>query len=179
MGKKKEIKKRHRRTDQELAEEALKYTRRVDFQNGSNSYFKQAWRRKEPGFLDKICSHMELMWEIKWNTFDKLKVESIKYDSRGEFRDKSPSAYGAAIKRDDYEEICSHMKDSLTAAWTLEELKIRASFHVKKTDFAKSEPGAYEAALNHEKFDEICSHMPKTADFSGKNNPRFKWEDDL
>jgi hypothetical protein len=45
---------------------------------------------------------------IKW-TYDKCKEEALKYQTRGEFQKKSPSGYGASIKKGFLNEICSHM----------------------------------------------------------------------
>ena len=94
---------------EELRIVALKYKTRKEFENlAYNAY--QAAHRKGQYFFDSICSHMpKNVNDLKWS-FDKLKKEAQKHNSRSEFRDFNPAAAQAAVRRGIYEEICSKMK---------------------------------------------------------------------
>lgn len=78
-------------------EEALKYDSRWTFQQSSHSAYCKAFKN---GWLDEICSHMEL--QIKpcghWNVFENCKEEASKYKTKGKFGRESSGAYHAATR---------------------------------------------------------------------------------
>ena len=57
--------------------------------------------------LDEICDHMSVIY-IKW-TYDILREEALKYDTRSKFKSSKNSAYQAAQSRGILNEICEHM----------------------------------------------------------------------
>lgn len=92
----------------ECKTEALKYTRRVDFDKGSPGH---ASRARKKGWYEIVCSHIPLT--IKpvghWGNIDNARKEALKYNSRAEFQKGSISAYDAAWRKGFLDEICSHM----------------------------------------------------------------------
>jgi hypothetical protein len=88
-------------------EEALKYNTRNKFFNAHNNAYNSALKN---GWLDEICVHMEKIIKPKnyWN-YDKCKEESLKYNTKTEFKEKSKSAYRSSLTNGWLDEICSHM----------------------------------------------------------------------
>ena len=88
-------------------EEALKYTRRVDFNQSSYGAYNAAYLSN---WLDEICSHMD---EIRkpnnfWN-FDKCFDEAKKYSDKKSFLKNSHGAYESARLHGWLDKICEHM----------------------------------------------------------------------
>jgi len=103
-----------------LQEEALKYNSRVAFENGSPGAYKAALRYK---IIDKICQHMlsTRMPNGYWN-LTTLRIEALRFNSRGEFEDNSSGAYDAALRLGIMDDICKHMKKSRTVSLQEKEL---------------------------------------------------------
>lgn len=93
--------------------EAIKYADRTSFQKKSKAAYATARKKK---WLNEICSHMEIkrMPAGYW-TLDKCIAEGLKYETRGEFSIKSPSAYNNCKKNGWRGVVCAHMKN----AWEL------------------------------------------------------------
>ncbi len=102
-------------TDEELRAEALPYLTRDSFQVGSSGAYNAA-RDRGKEFLDSICSHMprrvdqsgENNNSFKWSLID-LKTEAIKHTTQASFKEGNSCAYHVAVKRDNWDEISSHM----------------------------------------------------------------------
>jgi len=95
-------------TKDKCKEEALKYDNRSEYSKSSGSSFQSACKN---GWLEEICSHMKIKLIKKsfW-TFENCKKNSLKYESRMSFHDKSRNAFDIASKNGWLDEICSHMK---------------------------------------------------------------------
>lgn len=106
------------------------------------------------------------MREIKW-TYETCKKESLKYNSRSEFKKKSCSAYSKSIKNKWIESFGEHMKlkDKPDGFWTFENCKIEALKYKTKLEFINSPGWAYCVALKNNWIDEICQHMIKVGNF--------------
>lgn len=96
---------------------------------------------------------------MKKRTFEELKEESLKYSRRVDFAKGNPSAYNAARKTSNFDEICSHMGPSLRRAPTLEELIKEALIYRTRGEFKKNSPNKYKIASKRTDFDQICQHM--------------------
>ena len=94
-------------SDEELFEEARKYTVRVEFQRKGKGAYLASLRR---GILDEVCAHMvrQLVVHGHWN-LENCQVEALKYDARGKFMRGSGSAYNSALANGWLDEICKHM----------------------------------------------------------------------
>jgi len=95
-------------TEEKCYEEALKYTKRDDFQKRSSGAYAAARRLK---ILDKVCSHMTYQKQLPngyWN-LKTITKEAQKYYSRSKFCKENNSAYNAAKRLNILENVCSHM----------------------------------------------------------------------
>ena len=139
------------------AEEALKYKTKTDFNRGSVGAYTHALKH---GFLDEICSHMEVKWQRKWSNKDVCRKEALKYQTRSEFQYKSNGAYTYAMRHYFLDEICNHMENHHEIKWNSKEACAKEALKYKRRiDFARDSNSAYTYALKHGFLDEICSHM--------------------
>jgi len=83
--------------------EALKYSTRTEFKNGSPGAWDAATNNN---WLDDICTHMPI--RPSWSK-DKCQEEALKYKYRTEFKKESPGAYAASLKNNWIDDICKHM----------------------------------------------------------------------
>lgn len=81
-------------TKEHCASEAKKYSTRSHFQRMASGAWNAA---NKNGWLDEICSHMEVRWQRKWDTKAKCSKEAKKYKNRTDFQKNSPGAWNAAI----------------------------------------------------------------------------------
>lgn len=95
--------------------------------------------------------------EIKW-TKEKIKIEALKFETRGDFRKNSPKAYDAASRNKILNDVCSHMKYVLNY-WTKEKIEIVAKKYNSRWDFQRHSPNEYSVAHKHKWLNELCSHM--------------------
>lgn len=93
-------------TDENLRKEALKYQVYSDFIKFSASAYQTAKKKRSKEFLDDITKHMDKT--TRW-TDDALKVEALKYKTRGEFQKENPVAYTISLRRGLLDDITSHM----------------------------------------------------------------------
>lgn len=95
-------------TDALLADIAKGYCTRDEFFENDSSAYGIACKR---GIIDKICSHMErqIMPVGYWNK-ERCRQKAKDYNSKEDFRQGCPSAYGAAQKNGWLDDICSHME---------------------------------------------------------------------
>jgi hypothetical protein len=147
-------------TDQELADEAAKYSVIKDFRTQSPEAYSTASRR---GLLTQLTQNMERTGKIPYFFDDKdLAQEALKYDTLKDFRTQSERHYQAALKRglDFLNRITSHMERG-TRDWTDEELAQEASKHDKLSHFRVQNPAAYQSAYARGILDQITGHMDK------------------
>jgi predicted GIY-YIG superfamily endonuclease len=85
-----------------VKDEALKYTKRNDFNKLAKSAYLTAYKN---GWLDDVCSHMK----INDYTFDRVKEEALKFSTRSDFRNNSNSYYTSAHRNGWIDNVCSHM----------------------------------------------------------------------
>jgi len=146
-------------TKEKCQEEALKYTTKNDFRNGSISAYNSSvindWK-------DEICSHMIIKEKHPNNywTFEKCQEEALKYSNRKEFKKHSYKAYVASIDHKWLDDLdiagpIHHPKNY----WTYEICQREAQKYINRSDFEKHSNGAYQKASRSGWKDEICSHM--------------------
>lgn len=141
---------------------ALNYTSRAAFKKGDPHSYKAAKRMKIVG---EVCSHMEVLWEIKWNT-ETVRLEALKYTTRAEFQYSCMGAYKAAKRLGILDEVCSHMQILWESKWTPETVRLEALKYTVKNEFKKGSRGAYVAAKRFGILDEVCNHMQKSNNVS-------------
>jgi hypothetical protein len=91
-------------------------------------------------------------------SYEAIKAEALKYESRGKFQRLSRGHYRAADNRGFLEEVCSHM-EYVHYPWTDEELAEEAKKYKTRSEFQDKNASAYNASLKREISDKICSHM--------------------
>ena len=89
-----------------LAAEALKYSSRHEFSEGSNSAYRAAQRR---GLLDEICGQMTGLYKHKYWTEAEIHAAAKRYKTRTAFQFGAQKAYKAAYERGIVDEVCAHM----------------------------------------------------------------------
>lgn len=142
-------------TKETLQIEALKYSRRIDFEQTSNWAYKVA---RKIHVLDEICSHMKRAWEEKWVTFNIIFEEALKYKTRKEFSIKNASAYNAARRMKILDAVCKHMK-AKAVPLSDKLIEAEAKKYNSRFEFQKKSRRAYMIALRNSTLDSICSHM--------------------
>ena len=165
-----------------LRQEALKYKTRSEFEKGNVGAYYSA-RRK--GFLDEVCSHMPkrslLLGKkhprFKWS-FETLKKEASKYNTRTEFQKANGSAYNTALKKGFLDKICSHMIER-NHRWSVDELRSEALKYVTNEEFRQKNLKAYNAILERGLLDKLCFHLLKKEIPSGENHYNFRWTDEM
>lgn len=145
-------------TEENCRDEALKYNYRTEFHKNAGSAYAAA---SKMGKLDCICSHMykPIRWS-KW-TKERCQTKALNYQTKKEFKEKSPGAYSYASKKKFLEQICSHMKSQRkpNGYWTKEKCQKEAKKYNSKSKFQKGNVSAYRNALNNNWLEDICPHM--------------------
>lgn len=141
---------------EKCAIEALKYNTKTEFNKACVGAYTHA---RKHGFLDEICSHMEIKWQRKWDSKEKCHAEALKYESRGEFQEKCDGAYTYALRHGFLDEICTHMTAKWVHVWNKETCKAEALKYNRRIDFQRGNDSAYTYAMRHGFLDEICTHM--------------------
>ncbi|HEY5235474.1 MAG TPA: hypothetical protein VIJ14_04790, partial [Rhabdochlamydiaceae bacterium] len=159
--------------------EALKYKSKKEFRKQNFKAWKAAYRSDN---YEDICSHMARLWEPKWNTVEKIKLEADKYTTKTAFAFGSAGAYRAALRLEILDEICSHMPPSKTEKYGHEELQKEADKYSERTLFAKGSPNQYQAVWNRGKkyLDLVCikmviPHGPSSAEKELFKTIKTKW----
>lgn len=137
--------------------EALKYTNRRDFHFKSKSAYGAAWIH---GWLDDICSHMELYSKPSgyW-TKERCAARAKKYIRRSEFQRHERAAYSAAWKNGWLNDICAHMQSP--HIYSKEECReIALMYHVER-DWRINSAASYSHARKNGWLTELTSHMRK------------------
>lgn len=141
-------------------EEALKYDRKVDFENGSSVAYNKSLKNK---WLNKICNHMVGGNKPKnyW-TMEQCKEEALKYLYIGDFIKESPSCYTISRNNKWVNDITSHMsrKCRKSGFYTKEQCQIEALEYTSKKEFENKCSRGYEISRLNGWLKEICSHMP-------------------
>jgi len=87
--------------------------------------------------------------------------ESLKYKTRGEFCNRSGSAYNKCLKMKWLDELCGHMIKikNHKGYWTKERCQIEALKYNHRGEFSTESTSAYSKSWKNGWLDEICSHM--------------------
>jgi len=94
-------------TYEKCKEESLKYKTITDLQKGNISCYNICYKNK---WINELCNHMVSPQKPRnyW-TYEKCKEESLKYDNRKDFKNKSKGCYSACYKNNWLDELCKHM----------------------------------------------------------------------
>lgn len=145
-----------------IQEEALKYTDKRGFKEGSRGAYEAAVRKK---LIPNVCSHMKDLRPAK-HTKDSVIAIAKDYTKRTDFTSQDSGAYHFALKTGILEEVCSHMKQGTSIKWNEEAITLEASKYSTRNQFKRGNSNAYNAARKLAILDSVCSHMQK---------PQRKW----
>ncbi len=97
----------------------------------------------------------------KYWTFEKCKEEALKFNSRTEFQNNSPSAWGKCRKNNWLDEVCSHMIElrKPKGYWTFEKCKEEALKFNSRLEFKLNSSSIWGICRKNNWLDEVCSHM--------------------
>jgi hypothetical protein len=145
-----------------LKAEALKYATKDSFKKGNYGAYQAALLSDE---YDLIVEHMPKhlnscgkdVFRNIW-TFEKIRIEALRYRSKEDFRENNYCAYQAALYRRILDSVCSHMTDD-TVNWTADLIQLRANKHAKREIFRKTDNNAYQAAQKMGILNIVCAHM--------------------
>lgn len=85
--------------------------------------------------------------KLKW-TYEACRKDALKYASRGEWSNKSPSAYQAARRGGWLDNVCKHMQPQRKPPgyWTLARCKTKAKAFVTRAEWQREHRASYNAA---------------------------------
>ena len=106
-------------------------------------------------------------------TKERCQVESLKYQTRGEFQILSDSVYQISRRNKWLDDICSHMEEikKPNRYWTKEKCQEEASKYNTKSEYNKKSKSAYGSSWKNGWLDEVCSHMIIYKNEIPKKNP--------
>ena len=125
-----------------VKQEAEKYNTKVEFKNANVAAYQHAYRNK---WLDDVTSHMKrpVSQRYYW-TYDRVKQEAEKYNTKKEFQKGSSGAYNVAQANKWLDDITKHMELYVKPIyWTFDKVKQEAEKYNTKSEFSKGSPGAY------------------------------------
>lgn len=146
-------------TPNTILEEAKKYINKSDFALKAPGAVKAA---RKLGVYKEVCQHMKRLekQEFKrtdWNE-ETLKIEALKYSSKGEFTSKRNSAVKVAKELGIYDSICEHMNTNYRL-WSNEDLVNEALKYNTRSEFQRNSNSAYITARVKGVLEDICVHM--------------------
>ena len=146
-------------TYERVKEEAKKYNTRKKFQTGSSSAYISS---RKNGWLDDITTHMEQCKNPNgyW-TYERVKEEAKKYNTRNEFQNNCGSAHFVARKNNWLDDVTKHMerKRKPKGYWTYDSIKQEAKKYDTRNKFQIGSNGAYKFAYKNNFLDDITKHM--------------------
>ncbi len=153
-------------TKEKCKEEALRFQTRQEFRKISPTASSKV---RKMGWDKELCSHMEKKKTPKdyWTVIKILK-EAKNYNTRSEFKNKSSSAYRAALKLGILERVCKHMISTAVifsnnrTKWIKSACMKEARKYNSLKEFIRSSPVAYGKALEKGWIDEIGSHLTRS-----------------
>ena len=150
----------HKWSKKKCFEESKKYTTRSEFAKQSNLAYQKSLNKgwlNEMTWLSNNRKYPRGYWKIKENVIN----ESKKYNSKKEFLDNSPSAYLAANKDGNLNELTWLIKQEQKPKnyWTSEKIKEESLKYKSRSDFFKNSSSAYYAALKLNIMDDLYNKI--------------------
>lgn len=167
-----------KQTIEHITKTAKRFDSKIEFRKNATAEWSAAYRfnKKNPNFINKICSHMKSGKELreKYRVYTKtvLLKEAKKYKTRNDFRENSTQYYKALLKMDKKEKglmdkACKHMKSyKEVREYPIKEVIEKALECNTRSEFKEKHNGHYRRGLeiaktkgNTKFMDKICSHM--------------------
>lgn len=150
-------------TLEKLKAEALKYSRRVDFQYGSVGAYLSARRQK---LLETICTHMQEPATKKYTDEEIFEIAK-QFKTRSEFA-KNSKAYASASLRGKHflNRVCAHMTSVKKVQKHTKKTAAKDALKYKtRREWCLNDAGSYLASVKNGWVNDLCKHMdriPKT-----------------
>jgi len=115
----------------------------------------------------------------KW-TYERCSQESLRYETRGEFKKESPSAYNSSLRNGWLGEICDHMIEIIKPKghWDIKENCRKEALKYKtRTEFQKGSISAYNSSRRNGWLGEICKDMEVVGNLKMRGIYVFEFED--
>jgi predicted GIY-YIG superfamily endonuclease len=154
-----------------LGGSTLKWTLEECRKDAKRFASKREWAEKSSGAWDaarknkwiaQCCSHMKVgkLANGSWTRKTCL-VDARKYKTRGDWKRKSPVAYGTAWRNSWLEYCCRHMKmvRHPKGSRTLQDCKRDAKKYKSRAEWQKMSCSFYKVAARNNWIDECCKHM--------------------
>jgi hypothetical protein len=140
-------------SDEEIEQEARKYSNQAAFAKGSPNYYNAYKRRK----LQDKFRHFLPLKITKW-TDEMLRDEAAKYTTLKDFVENSGSAYKTAHDRGILQDITKHMPR--VKIWTYDEALKEAQKYNTFAEFSKNSPAFFQSKQNGwlDDFKKFLSH---------------------
>ena len=145
-----------------VEEEAKKYNTRLEFSKGSGSAYSIALKNNWIDDVTKHIPHIEKNPRGYW-TYDTVKEEAKKYNTRLEFQKEASSAYRIARKSGWLDNLTKHMVQVMNPKgyWTYDKVEEEAKKYNTRLEFGKGSGSAYNTARKSGWIDDVTKHMVK------------------
>ena len=170
-------------------EEALKYQKIIQWQNGNSASIKSA---KINGWFEECSAHMikqNLIPKTYW-TKEHCIEEALKYETKSKWAKNNDASYKIAKKNTWFDECTAHMVELQKPGgyWTLERCQKEALKHETRNEWRENHRTSYQAAMSAKFLNECTGHMVRLKKPSGywtkekcledakKYNGRFEWQ---
>lgn len=164
---------RRKLSDEIIIKIASAFKTKKEFRNADPSAYALAIKR---GIWDKCSKHMKFeKHENNYWTFERCKIEALKYKTKTAFKQGNSAAYGKAYRMGWLKDITSFMNPKVF--WTKEACALEAQKYKDKKEFRDSNPGAYSYANKHNFLNEICTHMNVIGNYNKRKIYVFEFED--
>lgn len=148
-------------TIEKIKEDAKKYNTKKEWKNNSKSYAVAQWNH----IIDECSTHMITYKKPKgyW-TEEKIKEESIKYNTKMEWKNNSKASYGAAQRLHIIDKCSEHMIELLKPKryWSNENIKKEALKYKTRVEWFNKNRSSYSIAIKKKILYECCKHMITT-----------------
>lgn len=134
----------------EIKNSSKRYTSVNQFKKND---YKNFILSKKYDILDNI-THLR---QKKWN-YNLVKKESLKYETRTDFKEGSGGAYNWAKLNNILNDICSHMIKR-NQIHTLDKVKENGLKYNTKKEFRKKDSASFAWMVRNNHISEVCSHM--------------------
>ena len=123
---------------------------RMKYPTSYNVSIKNNW-------VDEFASHIKYTPNGHWNNKNNCEMESMKYNSRTEFKEESSGAYYSSIRNNWLNDICNHMVEKRKSKnyWTKQTCKIAFDETKTKIEFKKKYLTAYRLSIKNNWIDDF------------------------
>lgn len=156
-------------------QEALKYETPTQFFNSCPVAYAVAAKK---GWLPEICANMKRVKQPNgyWTKDRVFEIVAL-CDDFAEFRNKYPSARGAAQRNGWMDEVRTMLAHKTYWSFELCKEEVRKHGYKSRKDFNEGSPGCYGYAQKHGFLDELCKEMEPIGHYNKRKIYVYEFED--